>query len=118
MKPPPSRKRLPKRGVKKSRRKQRQNRRRHRTSPKSRPKATTGAAARRGASEEGRMSSLVSGLDREHSRPRSSRPTRVNSVKAHPKKPSARLVRSSKKLQALEQRNQAMPSGGQVKLTS
>lgn len=80
--------------------------------------ATTEPPPAEGASEEEPHIIPGLGLTEEALKAAILKANEVDSVKAHTEKAFGKIGEVFKKLQALEQRNQAMPSGGQVKLTS
>lgn len=80
--------------------------------------ATTEPPPAKGASEEEPHVIPGLGLTEEELKAAILKANEVDSVKAHTEKAFGKIGEVFKKLQALEQRNQAMPSGGQVKLTS
>lgn len=80
--------------------------------------ATTEPPPAEGASEEEPHVIPGLGLTEEELKAAILKANEVDSVKAHTEKAFGKIGEVFKKLQALEQRNQAMPSGGQVKLTS
>lgn len=79
---------------------------------------TTEPPPAEGASEEEPRVIPGLGLTEEELKAAILKANEVDSVKAHTEKAFGKIGEVFKKLQALEQRNQAMPSGGPVKLTS